>query len=83
MKTARWFGILYLSFCLWLLLFPPWMELSRAFRQTRHTSFHRLSQSGPSLAVFRAAPLAVAGRRAAEFLGPELGGTDRLSADAL
>ncbi len=25
MKTARWFGILYLSFCLWLLLFPPWM----------------------------------------------------------
>jgi len=25
MKTARWYGILYLSFCLWLLLFPPWM----------------------------------------------------------
>jgi hypothetical protein len=26
MKTARWCGILCLSFCLWLLLFPPWME---------------------------------------------------------
>jgi hypothetical protein len=26
MKTARWYGILCLSFCLWLLLFPPWME---------------------------------------------------------
>jgi hypothetical protein len=26
MKTARWFRILYLSFVLWLLLFPPWME---------------------------------------------------------
>jgi hypothetical protein len=26
MKTARWYGILYLSFCLWLLLFPPWMQ---------------------------------------------------------
>lgn len=25
MKTARWYGILYLSFCLCLLLFPPWM----------------------------------------------------------
>jgi len=31
MKTARWFGILYLSFLLWLLLFPPWMELSGRF----------------------------------------------------
>jgi hypothetical protein len=31
MKTARWYGILCLSFFLWLLLFPPWMELSRAF----------------------------------------------------
>jgi hypothetical protein len=28
MKTARWFGILSLSFCLWLLLFPPWTGLS-------------------------------------------------------
>jgi hypothetical protein len=26
MKTARWYGILYLSFCLWLLLFPPWLQ---------------------------------------------------------
>ena len=26
MKTARWYGILCLSFCLLLLLFPPWME---------------------------------------------------------
>jgi hypothetical protein len=25
MKTARWYGILCLSFFLWLLLFPPWM----------------------------------------------------------
>lgn len=31
MKTARWFGIIYLSFFLWLLLFPPWMELSEDF----------------------------------------------------
>lgn len=30
MKTARWYGILSLSYCLWLLLFPPWMESSRA-----------------------------------------------------
>ena len=30
MKTARWYGILYLTFLLWLLLFPPWMELSEA-----------------------------------------------------
>jgi len=28
MKTARWCGIFCLSFFLWLLLFPPWMELS-------------------------------------------------------
>ena len=25
MKMARWYGILSLSFCLWLLLFPPWV----------------------------------------------------------
>lgn len=31
MKTARWFGIFYLSFLLRLLLFPPWMELSAHF----------------------------------------------------
>ncbi|MDR3774549.1 MAG: hypothetical protein P4L26_14445 [Terracidiphilus sp.] len=31
MKTARWYGILYLAFLLWLLLFPPWMELNRTF----------------------------------------------------
>jgi len=31
MKTARWYGILSLSFCLCLLLFPPWMESGRAF----------------------------------------------------
>ena len=31
MKTARWYGILYLSFCLWLLLFPPWVESNRTF----------------------------------------------------
>jgi hypothetical protein len=30
MKTARWYGILYLAFLLWLLLFPPWMELREA-----------------------------------------------------
>jgi len=52
-------------------------------RQTRLTSIDRLSQSGASLAVCRTAPLAMARRRAAELLGPELGGTDRLSADAL
>jgi hypothetical protein len=33
MKAIRWYGILYLSFLLWLLLFPPWMELSRRFIQ--------------------------------------------------
>jgi predicted PurR-regulated permease PerM len=26
MKTARWCGIICLSFFLWLLLFPPWVE---------------------------------------------------------
>ncbi len=31
MKTARWCGIFCLSFFLWLLLFPPWMELSGRF----------------------------------------------------
>ena len=31
MKTARRWGILSLSFCLCLLLFPPWMESGRAF----------------------------------------------------
>jgi multisubunit Na+/H+ antiporter MnhB subunit len=31
MKMARWYGILYLSFLLWMLLFPPWRELSGRF----------------------------------------------------
>ena len=31
MKTARWYGILSLSFCRCLLLVPPWMESGRAF----------------------------------------------------
>jgi len=31
MKSARWYVILSLSFCLWLLLFPPWAESGRVF----------------------------------------------------
>lgn len=30
MKVVRWYGILYVSFLLWLLLFPPWMESDKA-----------------------------------------------------
>jgi hypothetical protein len=41
MKTARWYGILYLSFCLWLLLFPPWIESYGSYSQSlgRHWRF--------------------------------------------
>jgi len=59
------------------------VEQGLPLRQTRHTSFRRLSQFGASLEVFHSVSLGVAGKCAAEFLGPELGGTDRLSADAL
>jgi len=41
MKAARWFGIIYLSFLLWLLLFPPWVELQRTYLygdEDRHAS---------------------------------------------
>src|SRR5271165_5539819 len=31
MKTARAYGIFCLSFFLWLLLFPPWMESRETF----------------------------------------------------
>jgi hypothetical protein len=31
MKTARWYGIFCLSFSLWLLLYPPWMKVSKTY----------------------------------------------------
>jgi hypothetical protein len=31
MNVTRWCGITYLSFLLWLLLFPPWMESHRTY----------------------------------------------------
>lgn len=40
MRTARWYGILYLSFLLWLLLFPPWMESRRALPSDGMTAEH-------------------------------------------
>ncbi len=84
MKTARWYGILYLHSCFGCCSSAvDGVEQNFPLRQTRHTSFYRFSQFGALLAVFRTPPLAVAGRCAAEFLGSELGGTDRLSADAL
>jgi hypothetical protein len=39
MKTARWYGILCLSFFLWLLLFPPWMESRRTYLEGRLGQF--------------------------------------------
>jgi hypothetical protein len=42
--------------------------------QFRRTTFHRLSQSGASLEVFRSAPLGVVATRAAFVPGPRLAG---------
>ena len=43
MKAFRIFGILSLSFCLWILLFPPWASVEFALIQAPDsTSFHRL-----------------------------------------
>jgi hypothetical protein len=39
---TRWYGILYLSLCLWLLLFPPWMlpyDVSYSYSLGHHWRF--------------------------------------------